>query len=107
MNRSRNEENAIADPSILSVSVISALDATAVAPVLGGVMVQFVIASSPAARDDEAIQLDFDECPSLGGHGALCAPAKEHPVVILRPAVIRWRELRVTSDELSKVYRRD
>jgi DUF1680 family protein len=35
---------------------------------------QFVIARSPAKRDDEAIQLDRDKCVSLGGRGALRAP---------------------------------
>jgi hypothetical protein len=37
-------------------------------------VVQFVIARSPALRDEEAIQLDRDECSRLGGHGALRAP---------------------------------
>ena len=34
-------------------------------------MVGFVIARSRAMRSYEAIQLDRDECVSLGGHGAL------------------------------------
>src|SRR5215216_3363813 len=41
------------------------------------------ISRSPAPRDDEAIQLDRDECASLGGHGALRAPRDDKATVPL------------------------
>jgi len=58
------------------------------------------IRRSPAKRDEEAIQLDRDECGSLGGHGALRAPRDDEANGITTPGPSatergRRRELRI------------